>query len=175
MMHTMARTTISIPDELKAEMDALGESINWSATAAEAFRAEIERSKVRRARTEGKQMSAALKRLATSKAEYEAEARDRGHADGTKWAMGKAEYGQLKNLAQHWPNTETTAPTGINDAFGPAGVFQWMIQGDSASRTDIEAFWVDLWKEPTDPDRGSAEYWDGFVEGALEVFEKLDD
>jgi hypothetical protein len=168
----MARTTISIPDELKAEMDALGESINWSATAAEAFRAEVERGKVRRARTEGKQMNAALKRLKMSKAKHEAEAQDRGHKDGSKWAMESANYGELKNLAQHWPAIESTE---TNNALGPPGVFQRMLKGDGVSRIDVDGFWTNLWKARDDSDEYSSEYWDGFVEGALEVFEKIDD
>ena len=46
-----ARTTISVPSELKARMDAVDESVNWSAVACQAFElklAEITKRKGRR-------------------------------------------------------------------------------------------------------------------------------
>ena len=37
----MARTTISLPDELKARMDSISERVNWSEVAADAFKARL--------------------------------------------------------------------------------------------------------------------------------------
>ena len=39
-----ARMNISIPDDLKARMDALGESVNWSKIAARAFQDKLDRA-----------------------------------------------------------------------------------------------------------------------------------
>lgn len=41
-MSKSVRTTISIPGDLKAAMDAVEHPVNWSAIAAEAFKREIE-------------------------------------------------------------------------------------------------------------------------------------
>jgi hypothetical protein len=170
----MARTTISIPDDLKAEMDALGNEVNWSATAAEAFRAQIERIKVRRSRNEGKRMSAAIQRLKASKVDYEGEAHERGHEDGVRWAMERAEYAELKRLSEAWPQVDTTETI---DALGAPGVFLRMIldEDDFGGRQSIEDFWTNLGKDSRDQDAYSFQYWDGFGEGALEVFEKVED
>jgi post-segregation antitoxin (ccd killing protein) len=172
-MHSMARTTISLPDDLKAEMDALGDSINWSATAAEAFRVAIECAKVRRQRTEGKKMKAAIARLRESRKAYLDEADDRGHADGTEWAIETAEYGELTSLAHWWAQTDSCE---TNDALGPGGTFLCMISNDDSVRgADIDNFWTELGKDRDDDDQNSAPYWDGFVRGALEVFEQVGD
>jgi len=168
----MARTTISLPDDLKREMDKLGGDANWSALAAETFLAEINRIKTRKAALEGKPMKAAIERLRKSKEDFTKLAHGRGQADGTEWAMESAEYGELKRLADGWQGVESTE---TNDAYGAPGVFQRMISEDrKADRSDVSAFWTDLGKEDDDPDAYSAEYWDGFIEGALEVFEKID-
>ena len=42
----MVRTTISIPDDLKTLMDEGGETVNWSAVAADADSAEVVDSKM---------------------------------------------------------------------------------------------------------------------------------
>ena len=170
----MARTTISLSDALKAEMDAVGGEVNWSALAADAFLAEINKLKARKAATEGKKMDAAIDRLRKSKKIFIDGARDRGHADGTTWAMEDAEYGELKRLADSWPNVETTETA---DAHGAPGVFLGMVlePDERADRMAINDFWVNLGKDSDDQDEYSSDYWDGFVEGALAVFEKVDE
>jgi hypothetical protein len=170
----MARTTISLPDELKREMDKIGGDANWSALAADTFLAEINRIKARKAALKGKPMEAAINRLRQSKVEFLGAAQERGKADGTRWAMETADYGELKRLADNWPQCETTETT---DALGAPGVFLNLISEDDerCDRMDIDDFWVNLGKESRDEDAYSAQYWDGFVEGALEVFEKVDD
>jgi predicted transcriptional regulator len=167
----MARTTISIPDDLKAEMDTLGEQVNWSATAADAFRAEIQRVKIQKAKTEGKKMNAAIERLKQSKEQYVKDAGDRGRSDGTVWAMNKAEYGQLKGLAAAWPEIETTD---TDDPMGPACVLVSIINPDDYNSTAVNAFWNDLGKERNDVDWNSSDYWDGFIEAAVEFFESAE-
>jgi hypothetical protein len=165
----MARTTISLPDDLKREMDKLGGDANWSALAADTFLAEINRIKARKAALKGKPMEAAIDRLRQSKKAYLGAASERGKADGTAWAMDSAEYGQLKWIADAWPRIETCETA---DALGAPGVFLRMIS-EEGDRQSINAFWSDLGKVPFDEDAYSAPYWDGFVEGALDVFERV--
>lgn len=167
----MARTTISLPDELKAEMDKVAEQANWSEIAASAFLAEIQRIKIRNQRTEGKKMNAAIERLKKSKADYAKEASDRGHADGVRWAQHKAEYGELKRLSENWEQSETTE---TEDALGAPGVFGRMISNDEFGRLSINDFWTNNGSDESG-DQYSFEYWDGFVEGALEVFDQVEE
>ncbi|MCE7902874.1 MAG: hypothetical protein DYH20_09540 [Gammaproteobacteria bacterium PRO9] len=169
----MARTTISLPDELKGEMEELGGAVNWSGIAADAFRAEILKVKARASARRGNAMCEVRERLEESRQRYLKEAAERGHADGTKWAMVTAEYGELKRLDDAWP---AVGSCDTSDAMGAPGVFLRIIKGDDCSqRSDIDDFWSALGKDDNDDDCYSAEYWDGFVEGALEVFEEATD
>lgn len=170
---SMARTTISLPDELKAQMDKSSALINWSEVAANAFRAELERISIRKQRTEGKKMSAAIERLKKSKLAYAAEGYDRGHAAGVLWAQDTAEYGELKRLSNEWESAETTE---TDDAYGSPGVFLRMISGeDQLTRTEVDDLLANVGLDKRDDDAYSPDYWDGFVEGALEVFDKVED
>lgn len=171
----MARTTISIPDDLKNEMDKAGDDTNWSGIAAEAFRNELNRIKARSA-TKGKAMNAAaMQRLKASKATYLGQAADRGYEDGIEWASKAAEYEELSNLHSAWQTVETCE---TNDAYGAPGAFLTLIRrGDDArvDRSDINEFWENLAKGSDDTDQYSAPYWDGFAKGSIEVFEKFED
>lgn len=183
----MARTTISIPDDLKAEMDSLGENVNWSATAATAFRAEIRRQYLRRAQLEGEKMEQAIERLRASKLEFEKLAGERGRAAGVRWAQQFADYADLRKLSserQHlkfkhdnsqdgdfafevWacglgcpgydPKSESVALTGYDqDAFSR---FVHVVGFENSGAGDL--------------DFNSAEFWQSFCEGALEIYRKI--
>lgn len=165
----MARTTISLPDGLKAEMDKAADDANWSAIAADAFRSELNRIKARNAALKGKPMQAAIERLKASKQEYEQEAKERGHDAGVEWARDEADYGELKTLALNW---EGVSSCETNDALGAPGVFLRLI-GRDCDRSEINDFWDGLGLED-DSDKYSAEWWDGFVAGALKIFEEVD-
>jgi hypothetical protein len=167
----MARTTISLPDDLKEEMDKLGGDTNWSSLAASAFVAELNRIKARKAALKGKPMNAAIQRLKESRERYLQDAESRGKVDGTRWAMESAEWGELKRLAEAWPRVESCE---TNDALGAPGVFLRMIHA-MVDRAAIQNFWADFGKEHDDSDAYSSEYWDGFVVGALEVFEAAEE
>src|SRR5947207_11274298 len=126
-VHIMARTTISLPDDLKAEMDKAAADANWSAIAADAFRSELNQIKARNAARKGKPMQAAIERLKASKQKYEEEATGRGHGAGIKWARDEADYGELKSLALNWQQTDSCE---TNNALGAPGVFLWLIGRD---------------------------------------------
>ena len=167
----MSRTTISLPDDLKAEMDKAGGDANWSAVAADAFRSELTRIKARKATLKGNTMQATIQRLKASKEAYAKEGAERGRNAGATWASQNAEYGELKLLDDNWQQVESCE---TDDAFGAPGVFLGMI-GMDVGRQDINEFWSNLGFEVNDPDQYSAEWWDGFVEGALEVFQEVED
>jgi hypothetical protein len=160
----MARTTISLPDDLKAEMDKLGADANWSGIAADSFRAELNRIKARKAALKGKSMQATIDRLKASKAAHAKAAETRGREAGAKWAREDAEYGELRALANGPPLSFDT-----DDAFGAPGIFFRLI-GRDVDRQTVGDFGLD---RDLGDDLYSAEFWDGFREGAEEVFEAV--
>jgi hypothetical protein len=151
-------------------MDKLGGDVNWSALAADAFTAELQRIKARKAALKGKPMDATIDRLRQSKKTYLAAAVERGNADGVTWAMESAEYGELKAIADKWPDVQTCD---TDDAFGPPAVFLSMFAVDPVDHESNNDFWDALGKERSDDDQYSAPYWEGFVAGALEVWEEI--
>jgi hypothetical protein len=165
----MARTTISIPDDLKAEMEKLGIGVNWSGIAARAFRAEVDRFNVRKERTAGAKMKAGLARLKGSQADYDAQGSERGYAEGVAWAQDSATFGELARLASESRRATSTRST---DALGAAGVFLRMISEREVHKPEVQKFWKELQTRDSN-DRGSPEFWNGFTEGALAVFEAM--
>ena len=166
----MARTTISVPDDLKSEMDKAGREANWSAIAADAFRAELQRITARKLALKGDKMKAAIERLRSSKEIYAAAAAERGKSAGTAWARDTAEYGELKALAENWERSGSCVAT---DALGAPGVFLKLIGAD-ADRRAVDDLWINLGMEPRDSDKYAAGWWNGFVEGALEVWGEVE-
>jgi hypothetical protein len=116
-------------------------------------------------------MQATIERLRASKEAYEQEANTRGHDAGVRWARDDAEYGELKSLALNWQQTDSCE---TNDALGAPGVFLRLI-GRDCDRGEIDRFWDDMGFEADDSDKYSSDWWDGFVTGALEVFDEVED
>jgi hypothetical protein len=120
--------------------------------------------------TEHKPMEAAIERLKASKAAYTEEVSARGEAAGADWARDDAEYAELKALAQHWeghPIDDTSdAPEAFLGLIGPPA---------DVTHSEVDAFWERLGFEESDPEKYSAEFWNGFVTGALAVFEEVKD
>lgn len=61
LMRMMARINISVPDELKARMDACGESLNWSQVATAAFEEALDRLSSQDREGVSKEIAEALK------------------------------------------------------------------------------------------------------------------
>jgi uncharacterized protein YukE len=103
----MARTTISIPDALKARMDEL-DGWNWSGVAQAAFQKIVDRETAKAESLaealEGDEMNMVINRLRKSREEYEEWrleqlSRDAFNA-GVDWAKNRADYLQLASLAE---------------------------------------------------------------------------
>jgi hypothetical protein len=148
----MARINISIPDELKEEMDLYG-SVNWSKFAKDAFTSQVNILKLR-----GKNMHAAgLERLCISRNTNAELVTAEAFAAGKNWALEDAEYASLKRVTEidtselQDPGDATRALAGAidDDPYGYADVCQ-MLDGDQIN--SIEAVI-------------------GFIDGATEVFE----
>jgi hypothetical protein len=108
------RTTITVPFGLKARMDAVSESVNWSAVAAAAFEAklaEIAEKKLREVHmgnVDDVDLSAVAdrlrmeKRLASGGRPTDDELHAKGRQYGRLWAAKDAPLKALVNIEQHW-------------------------------------------------------------------------
>src|SRR5690242_4321225 len=95
-MANTVRTTISVPNDLKARMDACGEPVNWSAVACRAFEEKLAEITRRRG---AKSMKEVAMRLRASKRRSETEVYNEGSEAGKDWAMHRAEADELERLA----------------------------------------------------------------------------
>src|SRR4051794_17293907 len=94
-MGKTVRTTISVPAELKARMEAAAEQVNWSAVACQAFEAKLAEIITRRG---PRDMNDAITRLRESKRRADEAAESEGSEDGRRWAMEEAEAVELERL-----------------------------------------------------------------------------
>jgi hypothetical protein len=163
----MAKRSIYFPEELERRMAEFPEE-NWSSVCQQAVEAHLQKIQLR-----SKMMMTVVERAAArlklSKAEYVNEAQERGRAAGAEWAADDATYGQLKALADSGADDFET-----NDALGPPGIFVRIVDDDFIGRASLEDFWQNLGYDLHDDDLYAADFWAGFAEGALEVFEKAD-
>ncbi len=169
-----ARTTITIPPDLKARMEAVEEPVNWSAIACRAFEqklAEIIRRKG------PKDMAEVIDRLRASRRRHESEQLALGNARGQSWARDQAEVGELILLER------------LRDECGRRDWDGLFMSGEGDAYGSSEHFVFAIWPE-RDGDRGAAtEFWEmlgiehhpqddfvrGFAEGALEVWDEVKD
>jgi hypothetical protein len=179
------RTTITIPPDVKARMEAAGDAVNWSAVAAAAFRAKLLELDSKK---EVGTMSDVIERLRASKKKRCDELYQQGRKAGESWAKQSAEAHELMRLAEGPPDSSRYTwdgwlgvyDNGLNRgvATGLYGDITGQDQRD-VDRHSAEAFW-----EQAVGDRGAERIADhsfalGFIEGATAVWEtvadKLDD
>ena len=152
-----ARINLSVPDDLKAEMDSI-ESVNWSSVASDAFRRVVQQQK-----QWGSTMSDAVNRMRASKERFEKDMQERGEADGRQWVLEAAEYETAKSVAEF--------------------EFRDFDRGElrSAVEDEIDGDWDAFLAEVVgdDADRqerlfGNGAYVRGFVDGVKEAFEEIE-
>jgi len=169
----MARIAVYVPDDLRAEMDKV-ESLepNWSAIAQEAFRVECQRLLNRK--QGASKMQATIERLRAQKTRADDEAKVEGHASGRKWAMELADYPELERLSKWRTDAEKSWSEGY-DPTSEAGLL-WDVTcaifgDDRPAEGDMLAFWQRATGYPEPSDK----MVEAFVEGALEVFDEVED
>jgi hypothetical protein len=168
----MARTTISISDDLKKRMDRVKEPVNWSAIAAEAF--ELKLGELARNRKE-KVMDNVIERLRASKIQRVNAVERLGHEAGKTWAANFAEYDELERIAEidtsEWFAGEPMAPYGWCDylAFTILGTSQ-----DEHDGTVAQDFWDRAVGDSRDPRLASEKFLEGFIDGAAAVYRKVE-
>jgi len=165
------RFSITVPAELKDEMDGMKESVNWSGISTDAFHRKLLEIQTTRKVTK---MEDVIKRM---KAAVELEAnqsRAVGKAIGEKWAKEVAMPSQLKRL---WCST---APlNGLIDDYIPddSSTHEQNIQDvahDITGDEDMDG-WV-FWKTILGEDLEQIEdpdFLKGFVVGAVQIWEMV--
>ena len=173
---TTVRTTISVRRDLKRRMDKVKEPVNWSGLAADAFErklAEIETKK------ENPAMSKVIERLRVSKRESESEDFQNGWNYGKEWAEECAEVSELKRLETWFDDqnfNECRYEVNEGNAFDAADCLAFVLCPHDQSRSGAQEFWNSAVGDdvPRD-DIARPEFLRGFVEGALNVWDKVQD
>jgi hypothetical protein len=172
----VARTTISIADDLKRRMDRVRKPVNWSSVAAEAFERRL--NVMAQNKQEKSSMEAVIARLRASRDQRGLDEFALGEARGSEWAMKIAEYAELSRLEKHFDVTDMLEH--YNDR--TKSVFSWAERlafttlpmrplGQYTSQ-DAAKFWARAGVlEPRHLQ--SAEFLRGFVEGAVSIFEQV--
>src|SRR4051794_7369221 len=93
------RTTISIPQDLKEQMDAVKDQVNWSAVAARAFQAKLFEIQARKAKSMSKED--VVKRLRALQEQEGEEEYAEGKQAGREWAERQAKPRELRRLADY--------------------------------------------------------------------------
>lgn len=154
----MARITIYVPDDLKSQMDAAGDDLNWSAITQRAFREAIATQNLKRNPTD---MNNVIERLRASKQRVEEGSLASGRECGVTWAKTEAEYDELKRVADLSSANQDMSLNGLQRTIDPE---------DTLAREDWEGFWTR--NGDGSPNDAFAE---GFCMGAQEVFDEVKD
>jgi hypothetical protein len=168
-----ARTTISLAGDLKARMEKVKESVNWSALACRAFEEKLAEIA---ARKENKAMNDVVERLRATLRDQQNESFKEGYEAGRTWGENTATVAQLKRLETFQKTTKANSQSDWDSWFCSEGTpHRWIalvevIQGNRSihARTAL-AFWNDVaGEQPRDGD-----FFRGFVEGAVDLWAKV--
>jgi len=170
------RTTITIPASLKARMDEIGEEVNWSAVAARAFEQKLAEIITMRG---VKDMNDVVARLKASRARNDDGAMKRGRQAGESWARHRAEYEELERLDVWTSSTDGWVDELTPDEFGGSSPYHFLvktIRGEDCSDPEVHEFWNSATgQEPRSGDLDRPSFFEGFVDGALAVWEQVKD
>lgn len=166
----MARITISLPDKLKSRMEEVTESVNWSAVAAAAFENKLgELAKLKETKT----MNEIVARLKASKNATDDVEYKEGYNLGVDWASHRAEYSELAHLVEFkekWGEEDSTDEV--------HGLMQWIAKSVN-SELDYLDFWSSVFNESysvgSEIQNTTIPKLDGFIDGAVEIFTKVQD
>lgn len=169
----MARTTISIPDQLKRRMDEYADgNVNWSAVAARAFESKLTELVSAKG---AKSMQAVVARLKATRNSSDS-TKSKGREIGRNWAMNSATFDHLNSL-DGWRKSLGTVPAReglIQEDYGSAleAVFA-IIEPEETDEGASERFWTEVLGYT--PPHDNIELALAFVGGALEVWYQVKD
>jgi hypothetical protein len=173
-----ARTTISLPRDLKARMDAVKVPVNWSAVAAQAFEAKL----LELASKKGaKGMDEVIARMKAAEKLDSNEDYQKGWAAGERWAKEEARPKQLRDLDKRlgaWQHDIEEALSAWTNGMNK-GIAHGLFTAIHPLKEDVDRHTVACFWEVAIGDNGEEliEDWDyarGFIEGALDVWEKVE-
>jgi hypothetical protein len=180
MGSTIHRTTISIPQDLKEQMDAIGDQVNWSAVATSAFQAKVNEIKARKAKKMAK--ADVVKRLKSLREAEDQETYNDGKEAGREWAERYAKPRELKRIAEYleasdretnsWSWWDVDYP-GWNH-FGATGAFAFAARPkDKDDRDAADSFWEEALGEDSAELLKDADFFRGFGDGVAEVWDEV--
>ena len=160
------RKTVYVGESLGERMAAIGDTVNWSRVAAEAFEKKLAEIAMER---KGRTMEDVVQRLRASKLESESQEERRARAAGQEWAKHHAEWPELERVAEM-----------VSD-----GGWGWGIPNHSWSELSLSNINPDLdeedarekyprfWKENAGTENPSDEFVFAFFEGAAEIYDQV--
>lgn len=175
----VTRMTVSVPKDVRSRMEAVKESVNWSAVATQAFEAKLLELTSKR---ETKTMDELVARLKAADELESNEAYQEGFAAGEQWAQAPgrssrqlsrlADYIQNNNEGGEWFDVEYPgwmAPYGAAENFVMA-----VLKKRDMDHRDVEDFWENALGD--DAERANeSDYLRGFGEGAVSIWDKIAD
>jgi hypothetical protein len=178
----MPKRNIYFPDDLVAKMNVFRDE-NWSGVCQEAVSARVRFLELK-AHSTTSAVDRAKARLATAKASYIADARERGVRAGVEWAADHATFDQLRNLHADQTGEHPTIDFPVSDhpdlTVWVAGILAgWPSYAVDNSADDAESvelahdLWMQLGLLEDSDDSVSGEFWEGFVTGAISVYEQV--
>lgn len=168
----MAKMTVYVPDELKSRMDKTKEPVNWSSLACEAFERKLGEIAQRK---KEKTMEDVIQRLKASKLEDTSDQHRQGYEDGIDWAKHRASARELRRLSKELVRgVEDSFPD--SDTYDPGqAFFRLLVSENDFDRRDSDEFWETNAGDEGESLSGEVEYVRGFAEGALEVWNEVED
>lgn len=161
----MPRISIYIPDDMKARMDKASDDVSWSAVAQRAFSVELDFVESVK---EIKTMSDVIERLRTSKQRFAQNELSRAREAGVEWAKKRAQFNELRQIARF----DTVGLDMLSGEEAAAYVVNFVIGGDHFDESDL-AYFFGIDEDALDSI--TPEYVEGFVEGAVAVWEEVED
>jgi hypothetical protein len=173
------RTTITIPQGLKAQMDALEESVNWSAVACRAFKQKLAEVISQRG---VKDIDDVVARLRASKQTVQEGRHKEGFEDGQRWAKQSASADELERLERmrdsvrdyEWDWLFSTDDRN----FGRFTFFRTIHGADhdyDRCESDLQEFWLNAAGDDYEALTADGEYLRSFANGALDVWDEVKD
>lgn len=172
----MPKMTIYVPDELEEAMSKVSfidKTMSWSSLAQEAFSREVTRFNDRM--KVAPKMRDAVDRLRRSKERTQSTAKAAGDVAGRRWATERAEYAELVRL-RRYSNRQKTNPPAQPSTIGKVWPVYEAITGYDHINYPPNAYdpdeCVDFWS--TWADDATDDFVDAFVNGAVEVFNEIE-
>jgi len=171
------RNSISIPADVKSQMDKVEESVNWSALAVRAFQDKLaEISELQEIKT----MEDVVERLRKSKRDHASERYKEGEEAGRHWANNDAEAHELRRLEDFCQSL--WSENGWDDYFSDPEGSYGTSQGLALTMLDIDlrmtgehprAAAEDFWECAVGSEELDNDFLKGFSEAAIGVWQEV--